>query len=169
MPPLVGKRRTRAHVLADLSVNYVERQALLCGYSVERIVHDYGIDLLLSTYDQRGVTQPGWVEIQIKATTSPRLVARGSALACSLDSRDLLHWLNEPLPVILVVYDGRADRAHWVHVQAYFSRPDAVRPSRARRTVTVHLPIDNVLDPAAMRQFARYLAASLQHPGDSPS
>ncbi len=27
----VGKTRTREHVLADLSINHVERQALLCG------------------------------------------------------------------------------------------------------------------------------------------
>jgi hypothetical protein len=40
------KRRTREHVIADLSVNHVERQALLCGFSVERIRVDYGIDLI---------------------------------------------------------------------------------------------------------------------------
>jgi|GEM_PF-2778555 len=30
-----GKRRTREHVIADLSVNYFERPALLCGYTVD--------------------------------------------------------------------------------------------------------------------------------------
>ena len=35
LPP--GKMRTRAHVLADLSINYVERQVLLCGFSVDRV------------------------------------------------------------------------------------------------------------------------------------
>ena len=39
-PP--GKRRTRAHVLADLSINHVERHVLLCGFSVDRVEHDYG-------------------------------------------------------------------------------------------------------------------------------
>jgi hypothetical protein len=34
------KRRTREHVIADLSANHVERHALLCGYSVERHVHE---------------------------------------------------------------------------------------------------------------------------------
>ena len=36
------KRRTREHVIADLAVNHVERQALLCGFTIERVVHDYG-------------------------------------------------------------------------------------------------------------------------------
>jgi hypothetical protein len=159
MPPPIGKRRTRAHILADLSANHVERQALLCGFSVERVAHDHGIDLLLTTYDLRGVVQNGYVAFQLKATDSPRRVANGSAVAYALDTRDLLHWLNEPTPVILVLYDGRADRAYWIYVQAYFSRAGAVRPGRGRRSVTVHLPIENVVDPTAMRQFARYRAA----------
>jgi hypothetical protein len=41
------KRRTRAHVIADRSVNHVERYALICGFVVERMTHDCGIDLEL--------------------------------------------------------------------------------------------------------------------------
>jgi hypothetical protein len=41
------KRRTRGHVLADLSANFVEKQALLCGYTAERVRLDYGIDLVV--------------------------------------------------------------------------------------------------------------------------
>ena len=37
------KRRTREHVIADLSVNHVERHALLWGGSVERIEHESAI------------------------------------------------------------------------------------------------------------------------------
>jgi hypothetical protein len=44
-----GKRRTREHVLADLSANFVEKQALLCGYTGERVRLDYGIDLVVQT------------------------------------------------------------------------------------------------------------------------
>ncbi len=51
-PP--GKRRTRAHVLADLSINHVERQVLLCGFSVDRVQHDYGYDLTMATYSDTG-------------------------------------------------------------------------------------------------------------------
>ena len=51
---IVRKRRTRQHVIADLSANYVERCALLCGFSVERIRLDYGIDLIVHTYNRHG-------------------------------------------------------------------------------------------------------------------
>jgi hypothetical protein len=33
-------------VLADLAVNHVEKQALLGGGTLERVTHDYGIDLV---------------------------------------------------------------------------------------------------------------------------
>jgi hypothetical protein len=43
-PNIRGQTRTREHVLADRGVNYVERQVLLCGFSVNRLEHDYGYD-----------------------------------------------------------------------------------------------------------------------------
>jgi len=38
MKKTARKRRTREHVISDLSVNHVERQAL-CGYTIERMAH----------------------------------------------------------------------------------------------------------------------------------
>lgn len=48
------KRRTRNHIIADLSANHVEKHVLHCGFTVERMVHDYGVDLLLYTYSPEG-------------------------------------------------------------------------------------------------------------------
>src|SRR5438309_953040 len=48
------KRRTREHVIADLSVNHVERFVLRCGWTVQRTTHDYGIDLSMETYNAAG-------------------------------------------------------------------------------------------------------------------
>jgi hypothetical protein len=143
-------------VLAEFGVNYVERQALLCGCSTERVTHDYGTDLLLFTYDRRGILENGHVLVQVKATDMPRWVADGTALSVQVDRRDLLHWLNELWPVILVVYDGRADRAYWVHVQEHFA---AEPPSpddwvgRGQRLM-LRMPVANRLDPAAIRTIA---------------
>ena len=61
-------RRTREHVIADLSRNYVERQALLCGYSVQRREPDYGLDLLVNTYNPHGEIQNGHFQLQVKAS-----------------------------------------------------------------------------------------------------
>jgi hypothetical protein len=46
------KRRTREHVIADLSVHHVEGLALKCGYTVQRTIADYGYDLRLETFSE---------------------------------------------------------------------------------------------------------------------
>jgi hypothetical protein len=53
------KRRTREHVIADLGVNFVERKILLAGFVAEREHFDYGIDLVVKTFDAAGVIDPG--------------------------------------------------------------------------------------------------------------
>jgi hypothetical protein len=148
------KRRTREHVIADLSANYVEKQALLCGYSIERRTHDYGIDLVLFTYDAGGEIENGEVLLQLKATDHLKTASAGRQVVFRLDRADLLAWLHEPMPVILVVYDAVEDVAYWLYVQAYFTGPGRASAKRKSATITVRLPRSNVLDQAAVRQFA---------------
>ncbi|MCI0463158.1 MAG: DUF4365 domain-containing protein [Gemmataceae bacterium] len=155
-PAAARKRRTREHIIADLSVNHVERQALLCGFSVERVRHDYGIDLILSTYNKKGEVESGEILLQVKATDWAQYVGKGQSVAYRLDRTDLHTWLGQPLPVILVVYDAPADRAYWLYVQAYFAKRPDFNLKRAGATVTVRIPTANVLDPSAVRTFGGY-------------
>jgi hypothetical protein len=150
------KRRTREHVIADLSVNHVERLVLRCGWTVERSWHDYGIDLFMETYTADGEVQNGRVLFQLKATDILRRSADGAVVPVRLEWRDLLFWLNEPLPVLLIFYDAQEDRAYWLYVQEYFrGQRWAERAGRATR-VMVHVPVTQVLDEAAIRLFARF-------------
>lgn len=145
------KRRTREHVIADLSVNHVERHVLRCGWTAERTRHDYGFDLLVETFDAEGEVQNGKIMIQAKATDHLRFDAGGATMRVRLAWRDLLFWLNEPLPVILVCYDAQRDIAYWLHVQDYFRKRSWER--RSGGTVTVPIPATNILDEPAVRQF----------------
>src|ERR1700730_16142746 len=111
MPKSHRKRRTREHVIADLSVNHVEKRVLQCGWSVQRFSPDYGLDLLVTTFNRRGEIENGDIRLQIKATDSVRMASSGAAIAVRVEWRDLVYWLNEPLPVILVTYDAKTDRA----------------------------------------------------------
>jgi hypothetical protein len=152
---LLRKRRTREHIIADLSANHVERHVLLCGFSVEYIRRDYGVDLLLFTYDDSGHPEPGLVQVQLKATDKLRRIAKRKAIALRVDRRDLALWLDQVDPVILVEYDARRDVAYWLHVQDYFRRRPRFSLERAGETVTVRIPITNVVDRKAVRRFAR--------------
>ena len=153
---MVRKRRTCEHVVADLSANHVERYALQCGFTVERIVHDYGIDLTLSTYSASGEIENGPVYIQLKATDRLRVRDNQPTIAFPVQRADLELWLREPLPCILIVYDAHADVAYWLYVQAYFAQLTSFSLTEAGETVTVHLPKTNVVDEAAIRRFAQY-------------
>jgi hypothetical protein len=154
--PEKKKRRTREHVIADLSVNHVERQALLAGFAVQRIVRDYGIDLFIATYDPSGEVENGEIRIQLKATDAPRLVRGGERIAVRVDQGDFRHWLMEPMPVILAVYDAAHDEAYWLYVQEHFESGRAGRFDRAGAKMTVQVPRTNVVTPAAMRRFAGF-------------
>lgn len=153
---MIRKRRTRQHVLAELSANFVERHVLLCGHSVERVEHDYGIDLILFTYDSDGEIENGQVFIQLKATDHVRELVVEDAVSFRLRRSDLDLWLAEPMPCILVVYDAARDKAYWLYLQAYFEDRRKFRAAARRGTVTVRIPRVNLVGTEAIRTFVSY-------------
>lgn len=155
MTSLPGKLRTRAHVLADLSINYVERQVLLCGFSVDRVQHDYGYDLTMTTYHDSGEIQPGPIYIQVKATDRLPRLADGRTISWLISRRDLKLWLQETYPVILVVYHGQRETAYWMHIQAYFASQGSASIFAAGEAVSVRLPLRNRLKPHSVKAIAR--------------
>jgi hypothetical protein len=66
-PAPARKRRTRAHVIADQSVNYIERFIIDERHTAQRQEHDYGYDLNVITYDSEGYVEPGSFFVQLKA------------------------------------------------------------------------------------------------------
>src|SRR5438309_10327652 len=77
------------------------------------------LDLLMTTFNRRGEIENGDVRLQIKATDSINVRSGRDAIAVRLDWRDMVYWLNEPLPVILVMYDAQIDRAWWLYLQEF--------------------------------------------------
>jgi hypothetical protein len=152
------KCRTRGHVIADLSVNFVERSILQCGYSAERIAHDYGIDLLLFTYAENGEIENGHVYLQLKATDGLPLLADGRTIPFPVAIADLNYWRNEPMPVILVQYDAKSNRAYWLYVQNYVNETaiESEDIDAEQETVTVRIPTANRVGPRAVRKFREF-------------
>lgn len=147
------KRRTREHVLADLSFNHIERHVLLGGHTLQRIVHDYGLDAMLVTFNRRGEVENGLVWMQIKATDNPQQIKGQGRLAVRVERKHLLFWIGELFPVILVVYDATRDRAHWLHVQEEFGRGKVFEAARAGTRLTLQVPMAQVLDHEAISEF----------------
>lgn len=133
--PSLRKRRTREHILADLSVNCVERYVIEDGHTVQRLDADYGYDLVMMTFDEQGYAEPGLIFLQLKASES--LMRSGENYAFDLDIRDYNLWKDERFPVILVLYDAATRRAYWVHVQGYFADNPFRRPKKEAKTVRI--------------------------------
>ena len=153
---IVRKRRTREHVLADLSVNHFERQALLCGFSVERVRNDYGYGLFLFTDNSEGEIENGDIRVQLKATDTLPSVRADGTFPFRVSRSDLILWLNEPMPVVLSVYDAQADEGYWLYVQPYFRRLIDFNVFTVGQTVTVYIPLTNKLEQDAVKQFGSF-------------
>ncbi len=160
--PSQQKIRTREHVIADLAINHVERQGLLCGYSFERIAHDYGLDLVLITYNAGGELEDGAIDLQVKGREKTRRVRGGQAVAIQVARADLQTWLHRVMPVILVVYDATEEMAYWLYIQQHFATLPGFNLFAAGQTVTLHIPVTQVLTPHTMRQFAGFRDAIIR-------
>jgi len=133
------KQRTRQHVIADQSMNYVERYIIDEGHTAQRLERDYGYDLLLFTYDERGFVEPDYVAMQLKAAESLGIV--GADYVYDVDIRDYNLWTIERAPVILILFDASQRKAYWLHVQRFFSLNSARQPTKGAKTVRVRVPI----------------------------
>lgn len=155
-PPDRRKRRTREHVLGDLGVNHAQRHALRAGFTLEHFRHDYGIDLLLFTYDNVGEPEYGEVRFQVKAHDRVPIRTRTNTVAARIERADILAWAGETYPVILIVYDAAIDRAYWLYVQAHLAALPGFNRFALPETMTLAVPAANVLDPDAVRRFRRF-------------
>jgi hypothetical protein len=132
------KQRTRPHVIADLSLNFVERFILEAGCTAQRWHPDYGYDLTMVTFDDDGFVEPGLVFWQLKASESLRVI--GDEVVFDVDVRDFNLWIRERSLVILVLYDAALRRGYWLDIQGYFRAHPGRRPRSGARTIRVRVP-----------------------------
>ena len=155
MPTAEYKLRTRAHVIADLSVNYVERFILRQGHAVQRIEKDYGYDLQMFTFEN-GAFENGYVYMQLKGTDQLNVLQDGATISFTLDRADINLWRREIMPVFLVVWDARQEVGYWLYMQAHLKRIKAYPLLPGQATLTVRLPKANVLDEASIERLRQY-------------
>ncbi|MGL4554269.1 MAG: hypothetical protein ACRC33_24155 [Gemmataceae bacterium] len=67
-----------------------------------------------------------------------------------LDRADLRHWLIEPIPVVLCLYEAATDQTFWIHVQTYFEGVKDFNLFLLGATVTGHSPVAQTWTPASV-------------------
>lgn len=153
-------------MIADQSVNYVERFIIDEGHTTQRVEKDYGYDLLLFTFDNQGYAEPGLAFLQLKA--SEALKRSGSNYVFDLDVRDFHRWMLERSPVFLILCSASRRRAYWLHVQGYFEATGTFRLTQGAKSLRVRIPARQAMSRAAvaqMRQIMRKASEEIERGG----
>jgi len=66
-----GTQRTREHIIASQSRNFVEKFFIDKGHTVD-FVADYGTDGVVNTFDENGFAEGGDIRLQLKASDNLR-------------------------------------------------------------------------------------------------
>jgi hypothetical protein len=145
------KKRTREHVIADQSVNHLERFIIEEGHAAQRLGSDYGYDLMLFTFDEQGYLEPDSLYFQLKAAEA--LQAVGNDYVFDVDIRDYNLWTLDKVPVVLVLFDASRRRAYWLAFQRYFREDAGRRPKQGARTVRVRVPKRQIVNRRAIAKM----------------
>ena len=141
-------------MVADMGVNYLERQVLLCGHQLRRVPQpEYGTDAEMIHFspDTREL-ENGRVEFQVKATDHLKLIDGGKSVACRVERAHLNCWYHVvDHPFILVHYDTKEHRAFWLDIQAYLDGRGSTQDDLD--TATLRIPVRNELTENAIGRF----------------
>lgn len=146
------KQRTREHVIEDLGFNYVERQILYAGFTVERVRHDYGYDGFFTTFNGVGEAEPHLIRFQLKSTDHIQFSEKKKAFNFDLSKRDLELWLLDTNKMLLILYDAQKEVAYFEDLQAYFKN-NKLNFGKGRKFVRISIPMTNILSPQAVHNI----------------
>ncbi len=155
-------RRTREHIIAAQSYNFIEKFFIDKGHAVSRPSDDYGIDLLVNTFDEAGYAENGEIRIQLKASDVLRYSKDGTFVSFTINIEHYNLWDSEPMPVFLVLYDALKKRAYWLDIQAYFQEDSSRRPEGRSGSITLRIPLANEFSETTVDLARERKAAALQ-------
>ena len=160
----IRKRRTRAHVIADMSLHHLCYVLAKAGFTAEAIRADYGYDLTVFTFDDDGTYENGNVFVQLKATERVRRDPATGSIGFRVKKRDLLTWEEEPFPVYLVLFDAAKELAYGLYLQRYLQSQGVSAGALAAASLEVVFE-PRVLDVMEVRSWRGEKAMILERLG----
>lgn len=144
------KIRTREHVIAAMSLHHVGYIVAKAGYVFDAPNPDYGLDGLITTFDETGAIEGDFISVQLKATDHIRFLSDGR-ISFPLDLRDVAFWLDDFSPVILIVFDARAEMGYYLAVQEHFRAHPLTAAQMRQATLTVRMDPRAIVSESAVR------------------
>ena len=149
------KRRTRQHIIEGLGLNHIEKHILLSGNVLRRFSdYDYGYDAMIETFNEIGERQNQLFMIQLKSTDYIQQSPQYGGYIVDLSKRDLELWLENQLPVLLILYDAQAEVAYFTDLQTYFNE-NRISLKNVRKFVRIYLPPQSVFNKIAIQEFQK--------------
>jgi len=134
------KKRTRAHVIADMSYHHLAYLVVSCAFTVEANRSDYGYDLSIYTFDGDGRSENGNIYVQLKASDSLSFNREDDTVSFRISKRDIETWEGEPFPVYLVVFDTSEQKSYSIYLQKYFQANAISAATMAHDSINVQVP-----------------------------
>jgi hypothetical protein len=160
------KRRTRQHIIADQSVNCIQKFIIDAGFTSQEMNRDYGYDLTVNTFDKDGLIEAGNFYIQLKASETLKEHRDGVSYVFDLDTRDYRLWQDELMPVFLILYEAVSRRAYWLYFQRELATGSLPAPRKTAKTVRIRIPKANRVNTRFIR-YARNRKADMVQQGIS--
>ena len=157
------KRRPREHVIAEMGVNFLERQVLRRGHQLRHVPEpEYGTDALMLHFSPESrEIENGQVEFQVKSTDRLNFSDNGQTVACTVEFAHVHYWYWEIAhPFILVLYDAKKHRTFWIDIQDYVES----HAIDDRETLTVRIPFRNKLTVKSIDRFRKLSLDRTQSP-----
>ncbi len=140
----IRPKRTKEHVIASQSQNYIEKFFIDKGHTATPLPHDYGTDLLVETFDINGHAENGFIRLQLKASAKPSYSKDRTFISFKIEVEHFELWVNEEFPVFLIIYDAVAIKAYYLYLQEYFASISQSTGKKSKgATVTVRIPFVN--------------------------
>jgi Domain of unknown function (DUF4365) len=148
------KQRTREHIIEDLGFNYVERQILYAGFTVQRYApnKDNGHDGIFVTFDEMGDIETHLVQFQLKSTDSIQFSEKKKSFVFELSKQDLEDWLLDTNKMLLILYDAQKEVAYFEDLQVFFKN-NRLAFRKERKFVRILIPMTNLFVPEAIHNI----------------
>jgi hypothetical protein len=142
-------QRPRSHEVEDLSRNRLRDAFNGVGWTVEDLRKDYGEDLLVRIFDN-GIATPLSFFVQAKGTDAIQNYASATGpIFVPLKREHVNHWREFSEPVIVALWDSKADRIYWNCVQTYLFTEEG-KTALAAATETLRIPVNLPLDATGL-------------------
>jgi hypothetical protein len=148
-------KRPRSHQLEDLSRSRLHDLFVKEGWTVEDLSQDYGEDALVRIFKEGQATHLSFF-VQAKATDhiEKYFDRERKHVLYPISTDHIEHWARFWEPVILTLWDSKADVTYWECLQSFVAKAELKKKSdRKAKTLRVSIPIDNKLNENGASQI----------------